>query len=1158
MKILGLLTFILIAGYAASEYNLTIVHISDFNSRWFEFNENEERCTDGESMAKRCFGGFPRLLSLVNDIRSKEKNVIVLSSGEFFWGEPYNVVRGWKIANDLVPKLKIDAMSLSNMDCGEGVIELSAFLHKMKFPALCANMEPHNKTYLRNRVNRSTVLEVNGEKIGIIGYLDTGTMQSRNVLKAKFHPAIPSIAEEVEHLEDVGIDKIIVLGHSSYSANLDIIKKVKGVDIAIGEDVDLVLKTSDDDHLTPGKKNIHRNNPKDNGESSNLDLTSKLSIYTIIHPGKYVGIVRVTFDDKGRIIHSGGESVLLDSSIPQDNETLTYLKNTHWNLMNRANNRRLPEDDKILAKTSFNFESNTCKTRECSLGNFVTDAMLNTYDLYKDIMTEKGDPEKWGYVDAVVITAGSFRYPLMAGEIRMKDLLYSLYVGDFMKRVYLSGEQLLKMMEHSVEEYDPDETRAPDYFLHVSGLRVVYDVTKPPGQRVKTLSVRCRHTVNDYEPVNLYKTYLIAMPGLLAKGGDGYAEHDLVDLDDYGQPEIFLIIRYLQQKREVRPILDGRISFVNTLYLEGPTTPRKDISTSSVTSTPGISTKNISSSITVRSREDSKTFISSTDQNTKNREISITPTSGHYTTNTTSLVTPTLGTIKMRSLSFSAPVTGQNTMKMIDNRTKQNHQLMETNYNYISVMFGPSSNSLPNSTFQEENPSFNETKVVVNGSTTTENISFTTVAHINDSTRHLNRKINQPKQNSTIFSTEHSKHIDSHTPLESQTTRLENDTIEKTDDFVISNKSELFVSENMGEVFLMPDIVENFVIDRDEMSDLHQKNNELRDITSLSPTSYISVNKSSEALGMKNFSNLVNEEKRKNFTSLLMNSALTEFEKVLMDAMFEEAIENEIIFENGGADLLRHNLKTGLENILKDKMDITTLTSSNLKNSETTTGFNHPTPTENGKSFETETTSNTKTEPMEMQARNTDSAINQAPTVKTRNESINESSAVFGNDKNANYSKMPSDKGEVLKSNKQKINEVKDLLVDTVVNSVLEKVKLEFDRRFGASDIFKPNKIEEGFMLKKRTVKKQLGSTTENVKSTTDTDKISLLTLSTLIDGLENGTQMSVEVHAKNKSNFPVTDHNQSYNSTINLSSSGEHKDNDEFVGEVGWIPWII
>ncbi|GFX42592.1 5'-nucleotidase [Trichonephila clavipes] len=205
------------------------------------------------------------------------------------------------------------------MDCGDGVIELSVFLHKMKFPALCANMESHNKTYLHSRVNRSTILDVNGEKIGIVGYLDTGTLQSRNVLKAKFHPAIPSIAEEVKHLEDLGVDKIIVLGHSSYSANLDIIKKVKRVDIAMGEDVDLVLKTSDDDHLTPSKKNIHHNNPKDTDESSNLDFTSKLSIYTIVHPGTYVGVIKVTFDDKGRVVRSGGESIFLDSSIPQGN-----------------------------------------------------------------------------------------------------------------------------------------------------------------------------------------------------------------------------------------------------------------------------------------------------------------------------------------------------------------------------------------------------------------------------------------------------------------------------------------------------------------------------------------------------------------------------------------------------------------------------------------------------------------------------------------------------------------------------------------------------------------------------------------------------------------------------------------------------------------------
>ncbi|GFT63747.1 5'-nucleotidase, partial [Nephila pilipes] len=236
-------------------------------------------------------------------------------------------------------------------------------------------------------------------------------------LKAKFHPAIPAIEEEVEHLEKSGIDKIIVLGHSSYSANLDIIKKVKGVDVAIGEDVDLVQKASLDNHLVPTKESIHGNNSsRDYGYDKNLDLTSNPSVYTITHPGKYVGIIRVTFDDKGMIIKSGGESILLDNSIPQDNETLTYLKNTHPQLANPSGHRRLPDDERILANSSFPFESNTCKTNECTLGNLVTDAMLNTYDRHKDIVKEKGDPEKWGYIDAVVFPAGSFRYPLQAGK----------------------------------------------------------------------------------------------------------------------------------------------------------------------------------------------------------------------------------------------------------------------------------------------------------------------------------------------------------------------------------------------------------------------------------------------------------------------------------------------------------------------------------------------------------------------------------------------------------------------------------------------------------------------------------------------------------------------------------------------------------------------
>ncbi|GFT23392.1 5'-nucleotidase [Nephila pilipes] len=745
------------------------------------------------------------------------------------------------------------------------------------------------------------------------------------------------------------------------------------------------------------------------------------------------------------------------------------------------------------------------------------------------------------------------------------------------------------MMEHSVENYDPNEATAPDYFLQVSGLKVVYDITKPPKERVSLLSVRARHSTDEYEPVNLYKTYFIAMPGFIAKGGDGYAQHEVADPDDYGQPEIFLIIRYLQNERVVEPKLDGRISF--GFYLEGPVTSKSDRSVL------GVSGENISAAVASFSGVNNVTIASSTVLNSKNEEIeSVTPTNGNDKTNSTSLATPKLRTNKMNSMSIFTPLIEHSTIKIINSYAKETYKDMEFNSSNISLISEPGMGGLPKYMSQEEAPSPSQHTLIFEGGSIDQETSFITIDHNNDSARNvleknmvtnldyehtgfkedlgapirvkLNRTINQLQQNFTATSSvEHNPNIDPYATLGSHTIWFDNNTIVKSKDVLPLNKPALHTSENVRKEFAIPNDVENFVIDKDEMLNFHQKNHELRDFTSLPSINHTIVNMSSEAPTMKNLSNTVNEEKRKNFSSLLTNSALTEFERVLMNAMLEEAIVNEVIIENGGADLLRHNLKSGLKNILMDKMDVTTLTSSDLKNYETTTNFNDPT-TENGKSFETETIAFTTMS--EIQALSTDSIIktsDHGSTVRTGNQSNNDHVVFSGNEKNSNYP-IPDDLMGNLKSNRQKMEEVKELLVDSVVDSVLEKVKLEFDRR--ASGSSKINEIDTELMQKnKRTSNKQLGSSTEDIKPTTDSDKLSSTFPSFILtDGVENGTQMSSEAHTKTtqiisdvtskESSFLVKDLSPSYNSTANFTSTGDHKDNVEFAGEVAWIPWIL
>lgn len=60
---------------------------------------------------------------------------------------------------------------MSNHDFDNGVFKASVFLYAMKFPVLCANMVARNTSFLYSRVNKSVVLDVNGTKVGIVGYI---------------------------------------------------------------------------------------------------------------------------------------------------------------------------------------------------------------------------------------------------------------------------------------------------------------------------------------------------------------------------------------------------------------------------------------------------------------------------------------------------------------------------------------------------------------------------------------------------------------------------------------------------------------------------------------------------------------------------------------------------------------------------------------------------------------------------------------------------------------------------------------------------------------------------------------------------------------------------------------------------------------------------
>jgi 2',3'-cyclic-nucleotide 2'-phosphodiesterase (5'-nucleotidase family) len=76
---------------------------------------------------------------------------------------------------------------------------------------------------------------------------------------------------------------------------------------------------------------------------------------------------------------------------------------------------------------------------------------------------------------------------------------------------------LLEALEYSAADYEKVN------FLQLSGVHVVYNVSQPVGERVKSVDVLCRQCdVPVYEPLSVEKMYRMIVPSWIASGGNGF------------------------------------------------------------------------------------------------------------------------------------------------------------------------------------------------------------------------------------------------------------------------------------------------------------------------------------------------------------------------------------------------------------------------------------------------------------------------------------------------------------------------------------------------------------------------------------------------------------------------------------------------------------
>ena len=215
---------------------ITILHTNDVHSHIEPFSK------DHSEFPNR--GGFERRSTILNSIRSKNPNTLLLDAGDIFQGTPYFNFYNGELEFKLMSLLKYDAVTIGNHDFDNGITGLNEQMPNASFDFLISNYDFKN-TVLDGKTSDYKIYNKSGIKIGVFGLgielegLVTKELYRETKYLDPIHIA-QDVAKKLKNEEKC--DLIICLSHLGYKydnlpnrvCDYNLAKKTKDIDLIIG------------------------------------------------------------------------------------------------------------------------------------------------------------------------------------------------------------------------------------------------------------------------------------------------------------------------------------------------------------------------------------------------------------------------------------------------------------------------------------------------------------------------------------------------------------------------------------------------------------------------------------------------------------------------------------------------------------------------------------------------------------------------------------------------------------------------------------------------------------------------------------------------------------------------------------------------------------
>ncbi len=400
------------------------------------------------------------------------------------------------------------------------------------FPYLSSNLDfstdanladlvvPDGQAPLPNSIAASTVIEVNGEKIGVVG-ATTPTISriaspgSVTVLPQPFdsNPTpeqLDALAAEIQADVDAllaanpDINKVVLLAHMQQLAiEQELAQRLSHVDIIVAGGSNTRLFDEDD-------------RPRDGdtvqGPYPIIETDADGNPVAVVNTDgnyKYVGRLVIGFDENGILLPETYDPTISGAFATDDEGVAAVggggLADPAIIAITDALREIIIANESNVFGVSDVFldgRRDAVRRQETNLGNLTADANLaaaREVDPTTMISLKNGGGIRNAIGQIIVPAGGTGDAELLPteeipgvkpeGGISQTDIENALQFNNGLSLITVTAEELLALVEHGVSGIAADDSASPGAFPQISGFAFSFDATAEPGSRVRSLAI---------------------------------------------------------------------------------------------------------------------------------------------------------------------------------------------------------------------------------------------------------------------------------------------------------------------------------------------------------------------------------------------------------------------------------------------------------------------------------------------------------------------------------------------------------------------------------------------------------------------------------------------------------------------------------------------